>query len=259
MTETISLTTFPAFVENSFGCSIFLELAKLQQPLPADLKTLTRAECDKLATYTFHKRRNEWFTGRMVAKKCFQQRAQINDHHTPHLKNVEICNRPDGRPYIVADTDTLSDPMDISISHSREYAIAMLTDYPCGIDIQRIEKTLLRVEERFCTDDERDILKQNQIQIPTTALLAQLWAAKEASQKTLSITGTLPGFLELSLTAITTAKEYCLFTLQHRNDGEPVELVVAVGLFADYAIACHVSKRLSTKNLEHNNARITRS
>ena len=256
MTKTISLTTFPAFVEESFGCSVFLKLTKLQLPQPADLELLTEDERNKLATYKHDKRRREWFTGRIVAKKCFQQQTLVDNRHPPLLKDVEICNRPDGRPYIVTDSPSIAERMDISISHSREYAIAMLTNYPCGVDIQKIDKTLLRVEERFCTADERTILNQLQHQFPTIALLAQLWAAKEAIQKTLSITGTLPGFLELTLTDITTKEMYCLFTLQHRKD---VEQTVAVGFFTDYAIACHLSKRLSIKTMGYDNAGITRS
>ena len=258
MTEPISLTTFPTFVEESFGCSIYLELTKLRPPQKADLQSLTEQERTQLATYKHDKRRSEWFAGRMTAKKCFQRLTKINDRYTPLLETVEICNRPDGRPYIVATSPQATDSMDISISHSREYAIAMLTSFPCGIDIQKTDKTLLRVEERFCTPDERKILNQLH-QYPTIALLAQLWAAKEASQKTLSITGTLPGFLQLALTGITQKETYCLFTLQHQDGGEQSELTVAVGFFADYAIACHISKRLPIKTMEESNAGITRS
>lgn len=238
MIDEISLESFHRFVQTCLGTTASLCLERLRQPTENELLLLTEAERKKLTTYKLEKRRNEWFTGRLAAKKCLEQFwAATNIKHTLQpINTIEISNRPDGRPHIGSTVSTFSQ-LDVSISHSREYAIAMVANTPCGIDIQKTEKTLLRVEERFCTADELSILQQ--LGHPSMLLLAQLWAAKEAIQKAISITGIMPGFLELLLTGIAQKEGFAIFNIDNIITSQKVlSCTVAVGLFNNYAIAC---------------------
>lgn len=238
---------FHRFMQIHLGTTASLCLEKLRPPTARELDKLTEAERAKLATYRLEKRRNEWFTGRLAAKKCLRQflTASSDDSELPRFKTIEIANRPDGRPHIWSLTDTLP-LLDISISHSREYAIAMVATTPCGVDIQKSDKTLLRVEERFCIKSELELLQQ--LGQTKELLLAQLWAAKEATQKAISIIATMPGFLELLVTRIIVRDGFALFTINGPIASEKItHCTVAVGLFHNYAIACCTQGQLSNR------------
>ena len=74
----------------------------------------------------------------------------------------------------------------------------------CGIDVQKITRKVLKVSDRFCTNEEMQIIQdsfpgETELQ---AAPLTKLWAAKEALRKA-SAMSSLPGFLELELIEIT--------------------------------------------------------
>jgi 4'-phosphopantetheinyl transferase EntD len=209
---------------------------------PSAVTMLSPSEEKRLHSFRLAKRRSEWLTGRICAKLAihqFLQKGGIAPAHTAaHL--LEIVNEESGRPCLSGLTAAISRNLDISISHSRAYGMALIADVACGIDIQRSETTLMRVTEKFCSRDEALLLHETLRNWSDSARLTLLWAAKEAAKKALS-RQFLPGFLEMNLTAILPSNETCwILTLRHspRHSSQPsADLRAVTSFFADYAIA----------------------
>lgn len=198
---------------------------------------LDARECAVLANFRLPKRRNQWLTGRLCAKRAVIGYCR---RYLPHLPEpaenlIHIGNAATGRPEL--DLGGLAPELsrlDISISHSGDYAMALAASGLCGVDIQQRSEALGRVRERFCLVEEEDLLKRQLSSLDRLGRLSLLWAAKEATKKALSGRG-MPGFLELILHDIKAIGGEC-FTLEFRRDGsEPLR--VATTLYEDYAVA----------------------
>lgn len=68
----------------------------------------------------------------------------------------------------------------ISVSHSELWCAAMISDQPCGVDIQVYSETVRRIADRFLTPD--DLVRIEQADKPLQ-LLHLLWGAKECIYK----------------------------------------------------------------------------
>lgn len=79
-----------------------------------------------------------------------------------------------GKPYLVG-TDK-----HISVSHSELWCAAMVSDLPCGVDIQVYSDTVRRIADRFLTP--ADLLLVDQSENPLHSLHL-LWGAKECIYK----------------------------------------------------------------------------
>ena len=168
---------------------------------------LAREELERLSTFTLAKRKKEWLGGRFAAKYAAAGLLeQIESENIIHWPNFIIFADENGRPFLSTNKEktTLVPMPDISISHSGSIAAAMAIQKGyCGIDIQQVTPKVLKVSDRFCTHDEKQILEdffpvESEKQ---PAHLTKLWAAKEALRKASSLSS-LPGFLELELIEI---------------------------------------------------------
>lgn len=157
-------------------------------------------EREQLADYTLAKRKREWLAGRISAKLAT---ASLN-HNTAatDYTQVEISNFPGGRPYAnLHGQPCLHEKLDISISHSGTLAAALAADRYCGIDVQFLNDSLIRVQDRFCSKPEEQILLDFFGDSPWKMPLNLLWTAKEALRKAFSYQ-IVPGFLQLNLRQI---------------------------------------------------------
>lgn len=222
----------------------WLSAAPGRQPL------LSAAEEQRLAAFSLAKRRSEWLTGRICAKLALERFLSQTSAPAPSLPftRIEVRNQPSGRPYFHSSDLSLSTVGDLSISHSRAYAIALVAGSPCGIDIQRNDQTLERISEKFCLPREVSLIQNSLPETGTTDILGLLWAAKEAARKAFSAT-LLAGFLDMELTAVArldgTCRNFSLRVTPGRTGGSGIELGVVVDLFGDYAIAACVDKGLA--------------
>lgn len=64
----------------------------------------------------------------------------------------------------------------ISVSHSKEAVALLVSDVPCAVDIEHIERNFARVASRYLSDREREIADKYD-------LYAEMWCAKEALYK----------------------------------------------------------------------------
>ena len=215
-------------------------------------------EAALLSGYRLAKRRSEYLTGRICAKIAIQGFLHLS--RTPALPlspaDIEIASTVSGRPDArvhAAHTGALK--MDISISHSGDYGVALATGSKCGIDLQLRQASLVRVQEKYCGADEYKVLAAFLPNHDQLTRLALLWTAKEAAKKALSY-WQMPGFLDLEVTKLKSFRDVVVFCLRIRpaaNRHMPEEIRVVAGLFGDYALAiCLVNENRS-------HARTTRS
>ncbi len=206
----------------------------------ADL--LHPGEIAVLAGYRFAKRRAEYLTGRVCAKLAIEELLNWNGMQArpAKLSEIEITPTADGRPSVRVDCpDTGELQMDISISHSGEYGVALAAKSNCGVDLQLQRTSLLRVQEKFCSESEYNLLTQSVTESDPLTRLAFLWAAKEAAKKALSHRQ-MPGFLELELKRVTHVSGYFALTLRlpdAMRQPMPKNVTVAAGKFENYALA----------------------
>lgn len=91
-------------------------------------------------------------------------------------KVLELCHDERGKPFF-ADADDIF----VSISHSRKFCVAALSDGQIGVDIEAIlgdEDKLLRIAKRYFTADEYEYMLKD---IPNRFF--SLWCAKESYVK----------------------------------------------------------------------------
>lgn len=196
-----------------------------------------------LSGYRLAKRRTEYLTGRICAKRAvhaFLQEPGISSVPPPALAEIEIARSTDGRPSAHL-PDTHGNPvrLDLSISHSGDYGAALTAQSPCGIDLQIQKNTLLQVQEKYCTEAETRLLAEPLANCEPLSRLTLLWAAKEAAKKALSY-WQMPGFLDLQLCGLKKYSDYCTVTLQtsnSKNSQLPEQITVVAEMFGDYGLA----------------------
>jgi phosphopantetheinyl transferase len=161
---------------------------------------LTSEEKLQLERYTFEKRRNEWFLGRICAKQStIELLAQRGITHLEPLQ-ISIEVGTSGRPYLkLPEIEGLEHLPDISISHSHGKVIGLAGHCHCGIDLQLLTDTLFKVRDRFCSGPEMALLTDTTED--ELSQLGMLWVAKEAIRKSLEHTRPA-GFLTMRLNEV---------------------------------------------------------
>ena len=77
-----------------------------------------------------------------------------------------------GKPYLINDTRY------ISVSHSKNVVAAIISDMPCGIDIQFSSDKTARIASKFINQNEFDYINENKLDYYHI-----IWGAKEALYK----------------------------------------------------------------------------
>jgi phosphopantetheinyl transferase len=182
---------------------VLLPLTELEQTQAASW--LTPAELERFAQFTYPKRKLEWLGGRMAAKYAAVSAATFQEiDAVPQWLNLEVAAAADGRPFIRAADNSARALPDISISHSHGMAAAMAAAHGrCGVDIQKVTPSVIRIQTKFAAPAEVEILQDLAGSGPEASQLTLLWAAKEALKKAMG-TRSLPGFLGVQLAGAAT-------------------------------------------------------
>ena len=208
-------------------------------------KCLSPKEQQQFTAFSYGKRKNEWLGGRIGAKlaaaRCIELIDDANETAVA-WQDIAIESQESGRPFCVTgqqDQKPQNVP-DISISHSSSLAAAMAVSRgKCGIDIQQASQKTVKVRERFCTQEEHEMLQGFLPAASETVRLTLLWAAKEALRKAADISP-VPGFLELQLMEIYAAPQGLWSLIFNNPDPATTNLRVAVGRVDDYLLAVTV-------------------
>lgn len=205
---------------------------------------LSEREQQAFSGYTFRKRKLEWLGGRIAAKYAAKKILfDGNMSGSPvEWKDFELIANKQGKPFIQTGKQVTAEKMpEISISHSGNLAVAMAdAENACGIDVQVISSTVVKVRERFSSTEERRILKKFDAfaAVGEEAGLTLLWSAKEALRKAIE-TNPLAGFMELCLTAAAgDPSEGVLFEFIHeRGKEERTRFAVVAFFYEEYVVA----------------------
>ena len=206
---------------------------------------LSPIEQQRYGDFSYEKRKNEWLGGRISAKIATARCIELiddADEKAVAWQDIAIESQESGRPFCVTgkqDQKPQNVP-DISISHSSDLAAAMaVSKGKCGIDIQQASQKTVKVRERFCTQEEHEMLQGFLPAASETVRLTLLWAAKEALRKAADISP-VPGFLELQLMEIYAAPQGLWSLIFNNPDPATTNLRVAVGRVDDYLLAVTV-------------------
>ena len=146
---------------------------------------LSPAELQKFASFRFPKRRNEWLLGCWTAKALAQS---IPAYQQPSLDQIEICNTPEGAPYIQL-TGKTTPVHCLSISHSNSFAMCALApgqDVRVGADLEKIEARTETFILDYFTTTERQLV--DICPAETRAVVVTLiWSMKESMLKALGV------------------------------------------------------------------------
>lgn len=131
--------------------------------------------------FKIKKRKTEWLSGRIAGKNAFT--SYISSLRcTNRVSNISILNNQARAPYIVNYPELY-----LSISHSYEYAVAVIAPFKIGIDIEKIEPRPDSLAHYFCSQEEQALLKKDSTR--KDELLTFFWSRKEAVSKFLGLGG----------------------------------------------------------------------
>ncbi len=207
-----SLAIQSRLIPGRHGGPVCIDLQSLTHILDRENRTepllewLSDSEKQRYHSFRFKKRKAEWLGGRLCAKQAFNDYIQkFHLLQTIPLPNeLIIGSLENGRPFI--DNNRLATHIklpDLSISHTRQYGMAMVSETWCGVDIQEPRPSLANVKEKYCLAPEQTLLQSLEDDSKNGSLisLTLLWAAKEALRKALS-RYRLVGFLEMTCCGI---------------------------------------------------------
>jgi len=94
---------------------------------------------------------------------------------TLYIKNSEIIFEKEeyGKPHIKGVDDFY-----YNISHTRNAIVIAVSEFPVGVDIEKVKESDLKIANRFFTENEREYLKKNALDI--NRLFYEIWTKKEA-------------------------------------------------------------------------------
>ncbi len=229
-------TLFP----DSFASTVIMPLNNLeQQTKQTRHHWLHKKEITRLAEFIHKKRHREWLGGRICSKHALHifLRQQDEQGFLPPHHQSNVASTESGRPYFARLKGVNFSFPELSISHSRDFATAMISQTHCGIDIQYPSENLHRVKEKFCTEEEDHLLQNSLSHLSSLSQLTLLWSAKEAVKKMLSPTG-IPGFHELTLQKLSPQGASKAILYFSRSNGQTNNLPVAAGILdTTYALA----------------------
>lgn len=156
------------------SCSI----VKIGLEPEGNLSLLCYKERLKLNTLRSNKRKIEWLSGRIAAKKAL--------HKYNGDSSSEVMNRDSGQPYFPNYPE-----LSLSISHSNEYAVAIVSGSKIGVDIEAVEKRPDSLSRFFYTVREKEKLNSTGVE-NKYKLMTEFWTRKEAYAKFLGVGATIP-------------------------------------------------------------------
>ena len=150
--------------------------------VPAHDDWLSDIEADRLAGFTYTKRRDEARLGRWTAKQTLAGALRL-EADSEVLRDLQIHNAPDGAPEVYMKSRPA--PISISMTDRADWAVCTVIggDRPIGCDLELVEPRSAAFVADYFTRRERDVVAATP---QDHDLLANLiWSAKESALKVL--------------------------------------------------------------------------
>lgn len=123
---------------------------------------------------------------KMAQKQCIAAdhliKSALADHFDRPINEVSYSISPSGKPYVEDNS------VYFSISHSHNIVLCVLSEFPVGVDIERIRPISKTSWKRICTENELKYLSSSENEEQLRRFFT-LWTRKEAIFK---IHGNLP-------------------------------------------------------------------
>ncbi|NCB08762.1 MAG: 4'-phosphopantetheinyl transferase superfamily protein [Bacteroidia bacterium] len=141
----------------------------LNEPLEQLLQNFhfTETEKKEFDCITSEKRKKEYLAVRTLLENLLNFKPQIDYEKS-------------GKPILA------NSPLHISVSHSADLVVAVISKINIGIDVERIDRDINRIATRFLHPQEMNFVEQTQNQQSAKVLL---WSAKEAIFKCTCLEG----------------------------------------------------------------------
>jgi phosphopantetheinyl transferase len=154
---------------------------------------LTGEEQEQFRRFRVRKRKVEWLAGRAAAKSAFARYARSVRTGDPS-EPVSVLNDRDRAPFIQDHAE-----VQLSITHSHGYAVAVVAPFEIGVDLERIERRPLSLTHYFFSDEEQELASEGEGDSQARdELITRIWSRKEAVSKFLKRGGSLD-FKELNV------------------------------------------------------------
>lgn len=132
---------------------------------------ISEEKCLRIARFKFLEDYQRALLADVLSRKMIERMTGIE------AQKLDIRIGPYGKPYIFN-----SSGIEFNVSHSGEYVACIVSDKPCGIDIEKIDRWDLSMAKRFFTENEyRYIVNGTDEQ--KVVRFYEIWTAKEAYAK----------------------------------------------------------------------------
>ncbi|AOZ02124.1 hypothetical protein BKK81_22690 [Cupriavidus sp. USMAHM13] len=143
---------------------------------------LDAQELDRLQSFALNKRRIEWLGGRLAAKRALGQLYAREGWAGRAPRACRVVHHADGRPVF----DGM--PLHLSISHSRQLAMAAVGTEPLGVDVESVDALRADSLVALLRPAEVRVLRQA-MGLRTDSARALAWCLKEALFKVVGAGG----------------------------------------------------------------------
>ncbi|MEJ6951887.1 4'-phosphopantetheinyl transferase family protein [Natronospora cellulosivora (SeqCode)] len=141
------------------------------------LSILSNKEIEYLVDLSNTKNKIQWIAGRYAVKSALFK-YKLREESLMDLSCIDIIKGADSAPYLLQYPD-----INISISHSFPYCIAVLSEANLGIDLEKIFQLSGAVVDRFFTLGERNVLVNIDDDYQYSKKAIMYWTRKEAVSK----------------------------------------------------------------------------
>ncbi|MDF1593491.1 MAG: polyketide synthase dehydratase domain-containing protein [Desulfobacterales bacterium] len=157
-----------------------LSVAEIKTLPPFADKALSGSEIKRFQPMGM-KRRQSFLAARLACKRI-SRRLSGNDFQTPAGDIDTLCpdlSRPCCRQIGTAAA------VDCSVSHDDRFVIAVVSDERVGIDVEKISARVLRSQDLFMDEPERQLVQASRLGAVEAAI--RIWSIKEAVAKALDL------------------------------------------------------------------------
>lgn len=152
------------------------QAGEIRERYDHDTSTKSMTVCgvgEKVVSRVLDDRLADRLSGRLALRQAY---ADFRQSRTSLPAHPKIAHRPDGRPYLPAESGLYC-----SISHSQRYGVAAVAEAPVGIDIETIRPRDPRLLDYIAEETEAAALRD--LVGSAAELLTLIWTLKEATAK----------------------------------------------------------------------------
>ncbi len=169
----------------------FLNISQIsEEELQNELKLMLPRRRERILRYKKKGDRVRSIAGEILAKRMLKSLYDVD--------NPEIYHDEKGKPF----TDI--EGVNLSISHSENMVVCVISENPVGIDVEKIKPFNYKLINKVCTDRESEYVLSDKDEKDILLRFYEVWTAKE-------------GYFKREGTGITKFKSVDIFDLERKH------------------------------------------